>query len=41
MSLAGSEMTETNPRGKRSVTNGIWYVKTGLVCFGNSLEEFL
>lgn len=35
--LAGGEMTETNPCGKLSATKGIWYVTTGLVCFGNRL----
>lgn len=36
-SLAGGQMKETNPCGKRSAPSDIWYVTTGQVCFGNSL----
>ena len=33
-------MTERSPCGKRRATNGVWYVTTGLACFGNSLQDF-
>lgn len=38
LNLAGGlEMTERNPCGKLSATNGVWYVTTGLLCFGNTM----